>query len=43
MTIIISGIDKNNSGQLNKQYNEITQNKELSPINGKLLKIPKGY
>ena len=31
------------SGQLNKWYNEITQNKELSPINGKLLKIPKGY
>jgi two-component system chemotaxis sensor kinase CheA len=31
------------SAQLNKWYNEITQNKELSPINGKLLKIPKGY
>jgi two-component system chemotaxis sensor kinase CheA len=31
------------SGQIMKWYQEITHNKELSPIDGRLLKIPKGY
>ena len=31
------------SGQIAKWYGEITHNKELSPIDGRLLKLPKGY
>jgi len=31
------------SGQIAKWYEEITHNKELSPIDGRLLKLPKGY
>ena len=31
------------SGQLIKWYQEITQNKELSPIDPRVLKTPKGY
>jgi two-component system chemotaxis sensor kinase CheA len=31
------------SGQIAKWYREITHNQELSPIDGRLLKIPEGY
>jgi len=31
------------SGQIAKWYEEITHNKELSPIDGRVLKLPKGY
>jgi two-component system chemotaxis sensor kinase CheA len=31
------------SGQIATWYKEITHNKELSPIDGRLLKLPKGY
>ncbi len=31
------------SGQIMKWYQEITQNKELSPIDPRVLKTPKGY